>query len=94
MDALWQPRIEKTCTVLSLIRLDLVYAGASCMDSRLTEAASYFLMVKADAKLQARTRDLFLKSLQSLRRQKGGWANRGDGPFFCAVLYIEGVVGF
>jgi len=36
------------------------------MDSRLTEAAAYFLMVKADAKLQARTRDLFLKSLQSL----------------------------
>ena len=93
-DSFWQPRIEKARTVSLPMLLDRVAVGGESMDGRLTEAASYFLMAKPDAKLQARTRDLSLKSLESLRRQKGTWVNRGDGPFFSVGHYIEGAIAF
>jgi DUF1680 family protein len=93
-DSFWQPRIEKARTVSLPMLLERVDAGGRRMDGRLTEAASYFLMSKPDARLQARTRDLSLKSLESLRRQKETWANGGDGPFFSVGHYIEGAVAF
>jgi uncharacterized protein len=93
-DAFWQPRIEKARTVSLPMLLARVDSGGRRMDGRLTEAASYFLMSRPDPQLQTRTRDLSLKSLEALRRQKGTWANRGDGPFFAVGHYIEGAVAF
>ena len=91
-DAFWLPRIEKARTVSLPMLLGRAEERGGRTDGRLIEAASYFLMTRPDAPLQREIEDLGGKSLENLRRLKGVWPNRGDGPFFAVGHFVEGAV--
>ena len=92
-DAFWLPRIEKARTVSLPMLLDRAERG-NRIDGRLIEAAAYFLMHYPDPALKTRVEGLSQKSLENLRRLKGVWPNRGDGPFFGVGHFIEGAVAW
>jgi len=92
-DAFWLPRIEKARTVSLPMLLERGERGGR-IDGRLIEAASYFLMHYSDPVLRSRIEGLSEKSLESMRRLKGAWPNRGDGPFLGVGHFIEGAVAW
>jgi DUF1680 family protein len=92
-DAFWLPRIEKARTVSLPMLLDRAERG-SRIDGRLIEATAYFLTHHPDPALQNRVEALSQKSMEGMRRLKGEWPNRGDGPFFGVGHFIEGAVAW
>ena len=89
-DAFWLPRIEKARTVSLPMLLGRAEERGGRIDGRLIEAASYFLMTKPDPMLRSRIDSLSAKSIENMRRLKGTWPSRGDGPFMGVGHFIEG----
>ena len=92
-DEFWTPRIDANRTVTLPILLDHA-AAEGPVEGRLIEASAYILSVQQDPALRARIERMFDRTIAQLRRQKGVWANRGDGPGFSAGHFFEGAVAY
>ncbi len=93
-DAFWSPRIEAARSVSLPILIDREMNGKGYVDSRVVEAAAYFLTKKTDKLLEARTRALFPAMGASIRTKIGRWNNRGDGPFLGTGHFFEAAIAF
>jgi DUF1680 family protein len=92
-DEFWTPRIDQNRTVTLPMLLDHA-AAEGPVEGRLIEAAAYILSVQQDPALRTRIERTFDRTIAQLRRQKGVWANRGDGPGFSAGHFFEGAVAY
>jgi DUF1680 family protein len=92
-DEFWTPRVDKNRTVTLPMLLDHV-AAQGPVEGRLIESAAYILSIQQDPALRARIERMFDRTIAQLRRQKGVWANRGDGPGFSAGHFFEGAVAY
>jgi len=92
-DEFWTPRIDRNRTVTLPMLLDHAPAQGP-VEGRLIEAAADILAVQQDAALRARMERTFDRTIAQLRRDKGVWPNRGDGPGFSVGHFFEGAVAW
>ncbi len=93
-DEFWSPRIETVRTVSLPILLDREARGNRYIDSRVIEAAAYFIAKRPDKQLQERAESLFALQDAMVRSQLGKWSNRGDGPFLGIGHFFEAAIAY
>jgi hypothetical protein len=94
-DEFWSSRIEKARDVSLSLLLDREAQSTRFIDSRIIEAASYFLAKSPDNKvLQARAESLFAPLCSSIRSHMGVWSNVGDGPFLGTGHFFEAAIAY
>lgn len=91
-DDFWFPRIENARAVSLPIMLDQAEKDGGPIDSRLLEAAAYFLIHKQDRALQKRMQFFFPPLIAAMRVHMGIWPNVGDGPFLETGHFFEAAI--
>lgn len=92
-DEFWSPRIEKARDVALPLLLSRE-TSSRFIDSRIIEAASYFLTKRPDKVLQERAESLFAPLCASIQSRMGAWMNRGDGPFMSTGHFFEAAIAY
>jgi uncharacterized protein len=93
-DEFWSPHMETVRSVSLPILLDREARGDGHIDSRVIEAASYFLAKRPDKPLQEKMQALFAAQEAMVRSQLGKWSNQGDGPFLATGHFFEAAIAY
>jgi uncharacterized protein len=91
----WAPWLERTRTVTLPSLLDTAARpGGRGIESRVLEAAAYFLASRPDPALRARIDQALDPMIERLRAQKQKWPNTGDGPFHGVGMFFQSAVAY
>ena len=93
-DPFWAPRIETTRTVTLPYLLDMADTGGRGLDSRLIEAACFFMARNPDPALRARIDEWLDRLIARMRSLKQKWPNQGDGSLSGAGGFFQGAVAY
>jgi uncharacterized protein len=94
-DEFWSPRIEKARTVSLPTLLDFASrSGQRFEDSRLFEAAAYFLAKNSDPALEQQVQPMLGPLMTAVLAQRGVWPNVNDGPFLWTGHFFEAAVAY